>query len=627
MGYRGGDAPPTGRDRDAPPAGRGRDAPPTGNWVSLKVGEKMGLDAVKTKFLRHTDAHLWLILVVGLMVLATKCVIVYPVQHVGESDASGYAEMADSLRRGKWLSVEYISFFFIKYPNIPRPEDHWPPLYAFLVAPFYILLGKTAFASKLPSLIISSLFLPAATYLLTKQFSRNRLASVGAAFTVMFYPSLFMWSLYALSDITYSFVVCLAVLFAVKGVERGRYFYLMGFFLGLGYYAKGVTLALIPAFPLFYLIAKGGPKTLFRDRQFVMGMLLAILVMAPWWVRNAVHFGNPLHSTQNYMVEGGSPLTGSKYAVYWDKPNPSFMTSKVPLGTSHVAKKTKGFLDTHLEWVFVVMYPNPGADPPINLKYFLTLTPIRICFKDFPKYPFGIPIGFFGIPAIIGLFCLWRNREIYIVPLVIGALVLFLSILWAPIDRLVLPTVALIAALGWTSYSAFLTKLKDWISDCQRPFCKRFVSSGWFARYANAILPLILTLGLLLVSAYNIHANARLWQHGVQGGKYPYVDSQRKKNRIIGSHWLRDNTPSDAIIMDAEPWDLHFYADRQTVHMVYDTLERILWVMRTYGVTHITHNGQESLRPLYSGEMPGFELVNESGMKIYRVRYDLLPKE
>ena len=157
------------------------------------MGEKMRLDRIRTKLLRHIDTHLWVILAVGLVVLVAKCLIVYPVQHVGESDASGYAEMADSLRRGKWLSVEYISFFFLKYPGIPRPEDHWPPLYSFLIAPFYMLLGKTAFASKFPSLVISSLFLPAATYLLTKQFSKSKLASVGAAFTVMFYPSLFMY--------------------------------------------------------------------------------------------------------------------------------------------------------------------------------------------------------------------------------------------------------------------------------------------------------------------------------------------------------------------------------------------------------------------------------------------------
>ena len=135
-----------------------------------RIGEQI------KSFCLNIDVHLWVILAVGLLVLVAKCTIVYPVEHVGESDASGYAEMADSLRQGKWLSVEYISFFFIKYSGMPRPEDHWPPLYSFLIAPFYVLLGKTAFASKLPSLIISSLFLPAATYLLTRHFSKNKWA-------------------------------------------------------------------------------------------------------------------------------------------------------------------------------------------------------------------------------------------------------------------------------------------------------------------------------------------------------------------------------------------------------------------------------------------------------------------
>jgi 4-amino-4-deoxy-L-arabinose transferase-like glycosyltransferase len=576
------------------------------------------------KFLRRIDSHLWVVLIIGLLVLIGKCLIVYPVQHVGESDASGYAEMADSLLHGRWLSVDYISFFFLKYPGMPRPEDHWPPLYSFLIVPFYILFGKTAFAAKLPSLIISSIFLPAATYLLAKQFSKNRWAASGAGFTVLFYPSLFFWSLYALSDITYAFVICLAVLFAIKGLEDGRYFYPMGVCLGLSYYAKGVTLALIPVFPLFYLIVKGwtptnggrrwAVPTLLRDRQFLLGMLLAFVIFAPWWVRNTIHFGKPLHSTQNYMVEAGSPPGGSKYAVYWDKPKPSFQTSKLPRGFSYLTKRTKEFLDTHLEWVFVVMYPNPGADPPINLRYFLTFQPLQICFRDFPKYPFGIPIGFFGIPALIGLIFLRRNRQIYIVPLISAALVLFLSILWAPIDRLVLPTVALVAALGWTSYSAFWGKLKDWISDER------------FSRHATRIQASILIFGTLVVSAYNLNADVRLWRQSAREGKYPYVDSGRKKNRIIAAHWLRDNTPLNAIVMDPEPWDLHFYSDRKTVHLAYDTMERILWVMRTYGVTHITYNGQDSLKPLYSGEMPGFELVNEEGMKIYRVRYELLPE-
>lgn len=567
------------------------------------------------RFLSKIDKQLWLILAIGLLVLFAKCYITYPVVHVGESDASGYAEMADSLVHGKWLSVEYISFFFIKYPGIPRPEDHWPPLYSFLIAPFYVILGKTAFASKLPSLIISSLFLPVATYFLARSFSENRWASMGAAFTVMLYPSLFMWSLYCLSDITYSLMVCLAVLFVVKGMKQDKYFYLMGLFLGLGYYAKGVTLVLIPAFPIFYIIARGSFKALFRDRRFLLGMLLVFLIIAPWWIRNTIHFGNPLHSTQNHWSGYIGYGSGGSYYVYWDKPKPSFWATKLPLGLKHVAKKTKEYMDTHLQFALVDMPAKPGADPPIDLKYFYTFEAIRACFRGFPGYPLGLPIGFLGIPAIAGLICLWRNRSIYIVPLVSGALLLFLSIFWKPIDRLVLPTVALVAALGWASYSAFFGKLRVWLGRVNP-----------IAKYANWLPALLLICGTLIVVVYDVRANVHLWRRGVREGKYPYVDSERKKNRIIAARWLRDNTPPDTMVMDSEPWDLHFYSDRKTVHMPYDTMENILWVMRTYGVTHITYHKQESLKPLYTGQVPGFELVNEKGLRIYQVQYDILPE-
>ena len=67
--------------------------------------QKTKTDKIKCLIL-DIDRHIWLISVIGILVLAAKCFIVYPVQHVGESDASGYAEMADSLSHGRWLSVE-----------------------------------------------------------------------------------------------------------------------------------------------------------------------------------------------------------------------------------------------------------------------------------------------------------------------------------------------------------------------------------------------------------------------------------------------------------------------------------------------------------------------------------------
>ena len=565
-------------------------------------------------FFSRIDTQLWVILGFGILVLFAKCCIVYPVVHVGESDSSGYAEMADSLIHGRWLSVDYISFFFIKYSGIPRPEDHWPPLYSVLIAPFYIILGKTAFASKLPSLIISSLLLPAVTYLLTKSLSKNRWASMGAAFTVLFYPSMFMWSLYCLSDITYSFMICLAVWLAVKGMENDKYFYAMGLVLGLSYYAKGVTLVIIPAFPLFYIIARGSFKALFQSKRFLVGMLLVFIVIMPWWVRNTIHFGKPLHSTQNNWSGYIGYGEGGAYPVYWDKQSPSFMRNKLPLGIGHVAKKTKEYLDTHLQLALVDMPARPGSDPPLNLKYFYTFEALRACFRGFPTYPVGLPIGFLGIPAILGLICLWRNRNIYIIPLVCGAMLLFLSVFWSPIDRLVLPTVALVVALGWTGYSAFFDRLKVWLERVKP-----------VAKYVNRLPVILLACGTLLVIVYDVKANINLWRESVKEGRYPYIDSERKKNRIIAGRWLRDNTPPDAIVMDNEPWDLHFYSDRKAVHLPHDSMELILWVMRTYGVTHITHTDQ--LESLYDGEFPVLELVNEEGLKIYKVWYDRLPEQ
>ncbi len=93
----------------------------------------------------------------------------------------------------------------------------------------------------------------------------------------------------------------------------------------------------------------------------------------------------------------------------------------------------------------------------------------------------------------------------------------------------------------------------------------------------------------------------------------------------MAGRWLRDNTPPDAIVMDNEPWDLHFYSDRKAVHLPHDSMELILWVMRTYGVTYITHTDQ--LESLYDGEFPVLELVNEEGLKIYKVWYDRLPDQ
>lgn len=75
------------------------------------------------KWLQRINTHFWATLAICLLILIAKCFIIYLIQHVEKSDASRYAE-SDSLRCGKGLTVDYISFCFINYSGIPRSEDY-----------------------------------------------------------------------------------------------------------------------------------------------------------------------------------------------------------------------------------------------------------------------------------------------------------------------------------------------------------------------------------------------------------------------------------------------------------------------------------------------------------------------
>lgn len=104
--------------------------------------------------IHKVNLHIVLLLAVGLAFFLIKCTIIYPIQFIGHADGAAYAEMADSLIHGRMFEVDYISEYFVKYdPKIVRPEDHFlSPLYSLAIVPFFAILGKTAFAAKLPSL-------------------------------------------------------------------------------------------------------------------------------------------------------------------------------------------------------------------------------------------------------------------------------------------------------------------------------------------------------------------------------------------------------------------------------------------------------------------------------------------
>jgi len=586
------------------------------------------------------DPYVIVLLIIGFVAFVIKCQITYPVQYVGHADASAYANMADSLIHGRGFSADYISFYFIKYPSIVRPEDHWPPLYSIAIAPFYLIFGKTAFAAKLPSLIISCFLLPLMVYYLTKELSRSKITSFAAGFGVLLYPAFFEWSLHCLSDVIYAFVVCSFVLFSVKTLDDKRYFYPAGFFMGLAYYAKGSGLVLIPCYILFQFITRykfkrrraqkqdvqSSIKGILTNKGFLISLLIAFLVLLPWFIRNYVHFRDPLFSTQRYAAGYGGYVDWEigTYDLYWGEKPPPTYSDKFKDGFSQVAKMTKDYLKTNVWWLIMDINSEWGK---FSRNAFLTYI--------------------FSISAVLGIFLMWGNKKRHLLWIVTISLLFFLSAGWFPIDRMILPMVPLMMALGWSTYHLILKTifrllnrlLLKILNICYTYLFKKVADyfpriksqiyrvTKYVALFTEKVLKPEVSTGIVIccILAPVIILSSESIQKSIKDSGYPFREADEAWMDM--GRWLKENVPSDSVTMTRNPWELHFYSEQLAVQIPRTSLDKIIEVMRFYNVSYIIPqlDIRPSLEPLVKGKMPGLELVYDNKkLQLYKVRYDLL---
>ena len=186
------------------------------------------------------DFFLVVILIIGLASFILKCLIAYPIDWIGNTDSAVFTETADSFLHGKGLSNDFIqySYFYspLQYPEITQPEAHYPHLYSLFILPFYIMLGKTAFAAKLPAILVVSIFLPILLYFLTQRLSRSKMAGLAAAIGIIVFPNIFEHSLIPDDDEIFHCLVIASCFFIIKAMDSPKYFYSAGVLIGLSYY-------------------------------------------------------------------------------------------------------------------------------------------------------------------------------------------------------------------------------------------------------------------------------------------------------------------------------------------------------------------------------------------------------
>ena len=428
-------------------------------------------------------------------------------------------------------------------------------------------------------------------------------------------------------------MVFLTVLFVVKGMDDGRYFYPMGICMGLSYYAKGAGLVLIPAYILFYLVCRPSLKGLMQDKKFLHGLGLTLLILLPWFIRNTIHFHNPIFSTQQFSsgyIGYESWETGT-YSLYWGENLPSFFT-KLKRGAGFVAKMTWQYFKSYLWWAFVDIRQGWG----------------KFQSKDFYTYITGIPAAFGMAMLLISSLYLvlkkiantlaspflnrkpentggkfyscasrlskimdaillpWQNRLLHIVWLVILTLFLFLSLCWSPINRLTFPATALIITTGWAVCYLVLKSFLD--------------LNKYLKRYSNVIIAILL---LSLVMPIVGYSGISIYRTSKTSG-YPYREGGEAW--MTAGHWLKANAP-DSVTMTRNPWELHFYSEEKAIQIPLAELDKIIQIAKFYGATHlIPYNQRPALNTWINGEIAGLRLVYDNmGLQIYEIHYELLP--
>ena len=627
--------------------------------------------------IRKANLHIIILLAAGLAIFVIKYNIVRPIKYVGHADASAYAEMADSLIHGRGFQVDYISWYFVKYdPKIVRPEDHWPPLYSLTIAPFFAIMGKSAFAAKLPSLIISCFLLTLVVYFLTYELSGSKYAGLAAGFHVLLYPALFRSSLYSLSDVIFTFVVGAAVLFAMKALDDQKYFYHAGVFLGLAYYAKGSGLLLIPAYILFYVIARFSVKKVITDKKFLISLLIAFMILLPWFIRNYIHFRDPLYSTQRYAAGYGGYVGWEEgtYDLYWgEKPPPSYRDKlkKIPLFnigaefsgdldnktiSEDLRKKLKSdglslsknaalsvkksgrkwlIVDGNQTYTFrkeddVLRVYSGGIDHAVRMTKDYLKRYVWWIFADIN----GSGWGKFGGDKFLKSRWKGSGRNAFLtyftgVPALLG-----LFLLWGNKKRHIiwLASVPLILFLSICWFP---------IDRMAFPIIPLMMALGWATYFvllrmilkALGKIPLLNKFTRFLDSKSKIPrislntvagimalclaipaavVSSEIVQSAIKNSGYPYREGAQEWMDM--GKGLKENAPPESITMTRNPWELHFYSEQLAIQIPRTTLEKTIEVMRYYRPTYIIPqlDIRPSLKSLVDGKTPGLKLVYDN---------------
>jgi len=467
--------------------------------------------------------------------------------YVGHADYADNAVVARNLLAGRGFVVDYVTQFYRLYEGVTRPQETWPLLQPIWLVPWFAALGPTAFAARMPNLILLTILVIGVYLLGTRWWDRRVgwLAAIIVATSQLF----FLLTIYVTSDLAFVVfsVAAIALVHQIGGDQHPdrRLVIVAGVVTGLmllqkpgsgGMMALGMGLWLLWQRTPHPGAWPGWRDIVMRLRPVVWWSLAALLVLTPYLVRNQLVFGRPFYSTESkdaWVLE--YTAWDEIYAVY----APELSTQGVPDHTWILRwgfDRTLHKLERQVLALRDYLIPTVGRVAPEHGAW-LGGRPDRgrLLFE----------VGAWA--ALLGLVLRGTRRR--------GGLRSLLVCAYAPLT--------LFLVVYWhTNEERYWVALVPWLA------LFGAAALWWLARRIAAAGTWATPLALACVVGGATAIIAPSW---------PVIDGKLRVEPALYApdlalyRWLHDNTPDDAVMMTRSPWQLNWHAERPAIMIPYTT--------------------------------------------------------
>jgi 4-amino-4-deoxy-L-arabinose transferase-like glycosyltransferase len=196
-------------------------------------------------------------------------------------DEAIYAEVSkEMLTPGNWLTLHW------QY----QPWFEKPPLFIWISALFFRVFGVSELWARVPS-ALSGIGLIAVTYLIGK-FKYGERVGILAAVVLLTSYNFLSFSRFGTMDVMLTLFTYVAVYAYLRlNNENQKWWYLVWFSCALALMVKGAGGVIAPAAIALALVVDKRVSAAIRSKHFWQGMLLALLIVAPWHVLMYVWYG------------------------------------------------------------------------------------------------------------------------------------------------------------------------------------------------------------------------------------------------------------------------------------------------------------------------------------------------